>query len=37
MYDNMEKFIEEIERLKIRYNENGPIFSGRAEIIAEIC
>ena len=36
MYDSIDKFLEDIERLKLKYNESGPIFSGRLEIFSEI-
>lgn len=37
MYEDIDKFLEDIERMKTRYNESGPIFTGRGEIISEIC
>lgn len=37
MYENIDQFLEDIERMKTRYNETGPIFTGRGEIISEIC
>lgn len=37
MYDNIDKFLEDIERLKQKYNDQGPVFTGRSEIISEIC
>lgn len=36
MYDSIDKFLDDIERLKQKYNESGPIFSGRLEIFSEI-
>ena len=36
MYDNIDKFLEDVERLKSKYNESGPIFTGRSEIFSEI-
>ena len=32
----MDKFLEDIEKLKVKYNEQGPQFSGRGEIFAEV-
>jgi hypothetical protein len=36
MYDNMDKFLEDVEKLKTKYNEQGPIFTGRSEIFSEV-
>jgi len=36
MYDCMDKFMEDIEKLKNKYNESGPIFSARTEIFSEV-
>ncbi|CDW76855.1 guanylate-binding n-terminal domain containing protein [Stylonychia lemnae] len=36
MYDSIDKFLEDIDKLKQKYNESGPIFSGRLEIFSEI-
>lgn len=37
MYVDIEKFQEDIEQLKTKYNEQGPIFTGRNEILLEVC
>ena len=36
MYENLDKFLEGIERLKQKYNDEGPIFSGKSEIFTEV-
>lgn len=36
IYENMDKFLEDIELLKSKYLEQGPIFTGRTEIFAEV-
>ena len=37
MYADIEKFQADIEQLKQKYNEQGPVFTGRNEIIQEVC
>lgn len=32
----MEPFLEELDKLKQKYNEHGPVFAGRMEIFSEI-
>lgn len=36
MYENLDKFLEDLEKLKIKYNEQGPQFSGKSEIFSEL-
>lgn len=36
MYENIDKFLEGLEGLKIKFNEQGPNFSGKGEILADI-
>lgn len=36
VYENMDKVMEELDRLKAKYLEQGPNFSGRIEIFCEI-
>lgn len=36
MYENLDKFMEDIEKLKQKYIEKGPIFSGKSEIFTEV-
>lgn len=36
MFTSIEQFLDEIEKLKQKYNENGPVFSGKTEIFSEI-
>ena len=35
IYENMDKFMEDLERMKSKYYEQGPNFSGRGELFAE--
>jgi len=36
MYDDLDKIKEDLEKLKTRFIEHGPKFSGRMEILSEI-
>jgi hypothetical protein len=36
IYENLDKFKEDLDRLKQKYNEQGPNFSGKGEIFTEI-
>jgi len=36
MYPSMEAFLDEIEKLKQKYNESGPLFTGRGEIFSDL-
>jgi hypothetical protein len=33
----VEKFNEDVEMMKNNYNEHGPVFTGRNEILLEVC
>ena len=33
MYDTIDKLQVDLDQLKVKYNESGPIFTGRNEII----
>lgn len=37
MYESIDQFMESLEGLKSKFNEQGPIFTGKGEILAEIC
>jgi hypothetical protein len=37
IYDSIEKFKEDIDTMKSRFMENGPVFSGRKEILLDEC
>lgn len=36
MYENLDKFREDLDRIKQKYNDQGPIFTGKAEILSDI-
>lgn len=36
-YGNIEQFQEDIEKIKLKFNETIPGFTGKHEIILEVC
>lgn len=36
IYESMDKFMESLEQVKLKYNEQGPNFSSKAEVFSEI-
>lgn len=36
MYDDIDKFKEDLDRLKEKFLESGPRFSGRVEVIQDV-